>query len=334
MAYPLPVVMMFRTEINPTKFPFQINHGTPTLLVGSCFTQNIGEKLLSGKIPTLINPFGVVYNPFSVATCIETVLNNSKLDVSKLQSGNDLWFSYSHHSSFSAVDREQCIDRINSSIKQAHTFIQNTEVIVVTFGTARIYRLRNSGEVVTNCHKTPASEFTNELISVDSIVNVWSGLIDKLLTKNNHLKIVFTVSPVRHWKDGATGNQLSKSILTVAVHKLVEQYAKNAFYFPSYEIMMDDLRDYRFYADDLLHPTPAAINYIWEKFQQTVFNSDTSKLIADIEKIRKAALHRPFNPNTTSHKKFVNSTLEQIKQINLHHPEVDFSEEISAFTNL
>lgn len=326
--------MTFRTEINPTKFSFKINHDTPTLLVGSCFTQNIGEKLLFSKIPTLVNPFGVVYNPFSVATCIETILNNSKLNDCDIQFGNDLWFSYSHHSSFAAVDKAQCLDRINTSIEQAHTFIQKTKVLIVTFGTARIYRLKSNGKVVANCHKTPASEFSNELINIESIIEVWNKLIQDLLSKNADLKIVFTVSPVRHWKDGAIGNQLSKSILNVAVHELVEQFPESTAYFPSYEIMMDDLRDYRFYADDMLHPSTSAINYIWEKFQQAAFDTSTLKLIADIEKIRKAASHRPFNPNTESHKVFVQNTLEQIKQINQNYPEIDFNKEISTLTNI
>jgi len=278
-------------------------------------------------MPVMVNPFGVVYNPISVKIVIESIIKEQPFTESDLNFLNGLWFSYKHHSSFSSLQKEECLDLINSNLLKASAFAKKMNYLVVTFGTARVYYLKETSEPVANCHKTPAKEFENQLLGVEEIVNHWSELIDQLIVLRPDLKIIFTVSPVRHWKDGAVGNQLSKSILHVAIHQLVSKYPINAFYFPAYEILMDDLRDYRFYADDMLHPSKFAIEYIWESFRESLLDIKTIALISEVEKILQAVNHRPFNPNTAEHKVFIKKILEKIQKIKTAYPCVDFTKE-------
>lgn len=324
--------MTFRTQVKISKLPFEIGHSTPSLLLGSCFAENIGTKLLACKLPALVNPFGVVYNPHSVGNCIDTLLDNRQFAENDLEFANELWFSYSHHSKFSSPSKDECLNRINSAIAHGYKFLKGMKFLIVTFGTARTYQLKSNGQIVANCHKTPASSFVEQLMEVDQIVAQWTIRLNRLLATNPNLITIFTISPIRHWKDGAASNQLSKATLLLAAHKLVAKFPSNTFYFPSYEIMMDDLRDYRFYTADMLHPSPVAIDYIWEKFMHATMGKDTLELIEKIEKLQKAAAHRPFNPNTTSHRDFVQQNMDIIRDINRDFPEIDFTEEISALT--
>lgn len=325
--------MKYRTEVEIAKYPFSIGYNTPTLFIGSCFTENIGAIMRENRMPVLINPFGVVYNPFSIDKCIQNLIESRAYADVDVHCRNGLWYSYDHHTRFSSPSIEECLQRINSAVGEGHKFLLGVKNLVVTFGTARIYRLRSNGEVVVNCHKVPAKEFDHQLMTVDEIVATWSSRIGQLLEMNRALKIIFTVSPIRHWKDGAEGNQLSKSTLIVAVHTLVQMFPNNAFYFPSYEIMMDDLRDYRFYDDDMLHPSPMAIEYIWAKFAKSFIDKESEGLIAQIRKILQAAGHRPFNPATAEHQRFVVQTLSQIAQIAENHSGINFDDEIEKLNS-
>ena len=325
--------MKFRTEVEIAKYPFCIGYNTPTLFIGSCFAENIGAIMRENKMPVLVNPFGVVYNPFSIDRCIENLIQSSEYTDADVQCRNGLWFSYDHHTRFSSQSKEECLRRINSAVGEGRKFLLGVKTLMVTFGTARVYRLKNSDQVVVNCHKVPAKEFDHQLMTVDEIVAIWVNRIAQLLEMNSALKIIFTVSPIRHWKDGAEGNQLSKATLIVAVHKLIVKYPNNAFYFPSYEIMMDDLRDYRFYDDDMLHPSPMAIEYIWNKFEKSFIDRDSAELIGQIHRIIQAVGHRPFNPNTPEHLRFVNQTLLQITQIKENHPEINFDDEVKKLNS-
>lgn len=325
--------MDFRTTIDAPKFPFSISYETPTLFCGSCFTENIGSILQERKLPVMVNPFGVVYNPISVKIVIESIIKEKLFTESDLNFMNGLWFSYKHHSSFSSPNKEECLDLINSNLIKASAFAKKMNCLVITFGTARVYYLKTTSEPVANCHKTPAKEFENRLLDVTEIVEEWSELIDTLIKANPDLKILFTVSPVRHWKDGAVGNQISKSILHVAIHQLVDKYPNNAYYFPAYEIQMDDLRDYRFYSDDMLHPSKFAIEYIWERFRESLLDIKTIALISEIDKILQAVNHRPFNPNTTEHKAFIKKILEKIQKVNADYPGIDFEKEKAILLN-
>lgn len=326
------MALEFRTKVDVQPFPFSLGYNTPMFFCGSCFTENIGSMMHERKLPIVINPFGVVYNPISVKMVIERILSSKPFDELELNFRNDLWYSYLHHTSFSSPDKKKCLELINAEQAKAFDFIKKVQCLLVTFGTARVYYLKQSGEPVANCHKIPAKEFESRLLNVDEIVKEWSALINKLLKSNPDLKIIFTISPVRHWKDGAVDNQQSKSILNVAVHELINVYPKNAFYFPAYEILMDDLRDYRYYADDMLHPSRVAIDYIWEKFKGAIIDVNSQKLVTDIEKVITAVKHRPFNPKNKEYKAFVNNTLKQIERIKSFESSLDFDIE-EAYLN-
>ncbi len=317
----------FRTKVDVQPYPFSLGYSSPILFCGSCFTENIGSLMVERKLPILVNPFGVVYNPISVKLVIESILNAKPFEESDLKFRNGLWYSYLHHTSYSSPDKETCLESINTDLLKASNFAKGMKYLLVTFGTARVYYQKENNLPVANCHKIPAKEFDNRLLSVEEVVNSWSTLMDDLLKRNADLKIIFTISPVRHWKDSAIGNMQSKSILNVAVHELIKQYPNNAFYFPAYEILMDDLRDYRYYADDMLHPSKVAVDYIWEKFKGSLVSTVAITLIGEIERIIAAVNHKPFNPNTVEHKKFVVNALEQIKKIQTINPNLDFTNE-------
>ncbi|RPH30636.1 MAG: GSCFA domain protein [Bacteroidales bacterium] len=323
----------FRTKIDVQPYPFSLGYSSPTMFCGSCFTENIGSLMVERKFPILVNPFGVVYNPISVKLVIESILNAQPFDESDLKFRNGLWYSYLHHTSYSSPDKEKCLESINTDLLKASSFAKDMEYLLVTFGTARVFYLKENNQPVANCHKISAKEFDNQLLSVEEILNSWSALMDDLLMRIPDLKIIFTISPVRHWKDGAIGNQQSKSILNVAVHELIKQYPNNAFYFPAYELLMDDLRDYRFYADDMLHPSKVTVNYIWEKFVGSIISSKAIRLMGDVEKIIAAVNHKPFNPKTKEHNVFITNILKQIKTLERTNPLIDFEREAEYLTS-
>lgn len=325
--------MKFRTEVEIPKYPFSIGFNSPSLFIGSCFTENIGAIMRENKMPALVNPFGVVYNPLSIHKSLESILENKQYELDNIHFSKGLWYNYDFHTRFSNPNKEECLSNMNSAIGYAHLFLNKLQNLIVTFGTARLYRLKQTNSVVANCHKIPAKEFEHQIMSVEEIVEIWSALIEKLLKRNINLKIIFTVSPIRHWKDGAEGNQLSKATLIVAVHKLIAKYPNNAFYFPSYEIMMDDLRDYRFYDDDMLHPSSKAIEYIWGKFESAFLDKESKELLAKIHRIKQAVGHRPFNPNTSEHQKFINQTIASINEIKSKYSLINFDEEIEKLNS-
>ena len=298
--------------------------------MGSCFTENIGNKMLDLKFPALVNPFGVMYNPVSVQRGLEILLEQKTFTDSDVAFFNEQWFSFYHDTEFSDIDKNACIAKINGSIVKATKQLIEAEYLVITFGTSWIYKYIESGKVVSNCHKIPAKEFERLSLGVENIFVEWANLINRLNELNKKLKIIFTVSPVRHWKDGAVENQLSKSTLILAIHQLKEKF-KNVDYFPAYEIMMDDLRDYRYYADDMLHPSNMAIDYIWEQFEQTYFDNKTLNICKEVEKIILAKNHRPLNPNTLNHKKFIENQIKSIQEIELKYPFIDFADELNHF---
>lgn len=317
----------FRTEVNTSSFPFRLGYRTPTMFCGSCFTENIGGIMQSLKMPVMVNPNGVVYNPLSVAKVIRNILSGKEYSSVDLSYRNGIWFSYDHYTRFSSESKEECLSRINESNRKAYEFVREAKFFAITLGTARVYKLVNSGEVVANCHKVPAKEFTHTLLTVDEIVAEWCGIIDEVLSVKPDAKFIFTVSPIRHWKDGAVGNQLSKSTLILAIHKLIENFPKNVFYFPAYEIMMDDLRDYRFYDTDMLHPSPIAVEYIWQKFSAALIEPEAMKIAESVHNIQQAIGHRPVNPQSESFKRFVEKTLLKIAKIENEYPFLNFEKE-------
>jgi hypothetical protein len=325
--------MKFRTEIISSESPFRISHRSRTLFTGSCFTNNIGQRLVDLRFPVIVNPFGVVYNPLSIKRNIDRLLSRKLYTAGELHLANMLWFSWDHHSSFSDTDRDRVLDNINSSLTSASDMLYRADYLLLTFGTAWVYRLKKSGEIVCNCHKVPSREFDRELLTPSAIFNECDSMIGSLKRAVPGLKIVLTISPVRHWKDGPQGNQVSKAALHLAVSQLLEKHRDITGYFPAYELMIDDLRDYRFYADDLVHPNKQAIEYIWEKFSETYFTKETRALNQEIQQLVDASAHRTMFPATDSHRKFLEAQLKKTKDLQKRFPDIDFSPFLSRFEN-
>ncbi|MDR2805544.1 MAG: GSCFA domain-containing protein, partial [Dysgonamonadaceae bacterium] len=261
------------------------------MMIGSCFAENISERMLRGGFTVDVNPFGIVYNPVSVANGLRDLIIRNVYTESDLFLHEGVYHSFSHHSRFSGEDRRAVLAGMNAAIVRSSEFLRQAQLLIITFGTANIYRLLSTGQVVSNCHKRPAREFAESRLTVEQITDLWNSLIRELQTVNPDLKILFTVSPIRHWKDGATANQLSKAVLLLAVNELIQANA-SCSYFPAYELLLDDLRDYRFYADDLTHPNAQAVSYIWEKFGEAYFEKSTRDAIRDYEKKYRYVNHR------------------------------------------
>jgi len=325
-------MLTFRSEVFPDFFPEKISYNSKSIFIGSCFTEHIGKKMDNLKFPVLINPFGVIYNPASVSKSLEIMLNPYIFEEKHLMLFNEKWISLLHHGRFSDINSGEVLKVINSEIALAGEYLKQSAVIFITFGTAWVYKHKKTNQVVANCHKIPSSEFEHYLLTVSDIVETYGSLLTDLKNKFAHLKVVFTVSPVRHWKDGATNNQISKSILFVALHELMTQF-DFVSYFPSYEIIMDDLRDYRFYADDLFHPNQLGIEYVWEKFKTCYLDTQALNLAEKVDKILKAIAHKPFYPKTKAYLNFLDGNILAIKQLISKYPGLNLKDEIQYFMN-
>ena len=322
----------FRTEIEIPPSDNKISHQSKGMLIGSCFSEYIGELMVRYKFDVDINPTGILYNPSSVSTCLQALMEQKEYKKKDLFEINGKFVSFDHHGSFSDPDPEECLRKINERIRKASDQLAKATYIIITFGTAWIYRLADSGRIVSNNHKLPARYFNRELLTVEYILDHYRQLIQDLRKINPDIRFIFTVSPVRHWKDGATQNTVSKSILILAIHELVSQF-DSAGYFPAYELAMDDLRDYRFYAEDMIHPNSQMTEYIWRKFSGTYFNEKTVRLIQNLESINKARDHKPFHPGSEEHKQFLNKQLELVEDLKMNHPYLDLSAEKEYFRN-
>ena len=282
--------MQLQTTLNIPRAGFHIGHDDPILLLGSCFADEMGSKLAESGFRVLSNPFGTLYNPASLATLL--LRSVSERETTELFCADDgIWHSWMHHSRFSSPNREELQQRIQKTTAETARFLNTAHVLVVTFGTAIIYRLKADGMLVANCHKQPDKLFRRERMSAYDMVDQWTMVLQLLHAVNPALQVVFTVSPVRHKRDGMHVNQISKGILLAAVDELVECMGAdmNVEYFPAYEILLDELRDYRFYADDMIHPSPMAVEYIWQRFQETFM---TARTVEQGRQCRKAWLQQ------------------------------------------
>ena len=320
--------MEFRTSVAVDSAGFYINYDSRLMLMGSCFAENIGRNLEYFRFKTDINPFGIVYNPLSVANVLKFLLEKKVFREEDLWQNAGKWVSLYHHGSFSSAKKEVCLSAINERLAASAERLRQTDVLWITFGTAWVYRHRASGVIVGNCHKFPAADFERFRLSVEDILTVWQPLIKALQAVNPDLKIVFTVSPVRHWKDGAHGNQLSKAVLLLAAEALTA-CGEDLYYFPSYEIVMDELRDYRFYAPDMLHVSEQAVDYLWEKFRQTFCAPEMLPVLERVEKINKKLLHRPFDPESEAYRTFCEGIQREIEELQRSGQNVDFSSSVS-----
>ena len=326
----------FRTVFPIPPAPFTLTHTDRVCLVGSCFTEHIGARLSAGKFTTLTNPNGIVYNPVSIARSLVPYPDAAPASESRddqwphVFSHNGLWHSWEHHGAFSAPDRQALLDRLGQSQQEAAAFLQTTNRLLLTLGTADVFVLRETGRVVANCHKAPAGWFSQRRLTVHETEQVLADCIQNLKTVVPDLNVILTVSPVRHLRLGAVENQRSKAVLVLACAGLCERF-DFVHYFPAYELLLDDLRDYRFYAPDMTHPNDVAIDYIWQHFADTYFPADTQHLLGRIEKIRAAAAHRPFNPDTDEHRAFAGAQLKKIEQLIKEHPNLDWGSEKMYF---
>lgn len=306
--------MILRTEISPKKTLNPISHSESIGLIGSCFTQSIGNKLNQTGFATDINPFGIIYNPSTISQCLESISTKRFLKDEDLVFTGDFFKSYSHHGDFKSENEEGLLGIINQRIEESNKFIKDAKCLILTLGSAWVYLHNDTNRIMGNCHKMNANLFTKKLLSISEISESLKNSINLFFNnnKNDDSKVIITISPIRHWKDGYRENQISKSILHLATEEICKENPRIE-YFPSYEILMDDLRDYRFYADDMLHPNNLAVEYIWEKFQEAYFNADTIKLAKRFEDLQRMKEHRVFNPDTDSHKTFLKKidSLEQ-----------------------
>lgn len=331
--------MEFRLEFSPRPFSDKISHHHKLFLIGSCFTENIGTKLKQLKFRVLENPNGILFNPVSIIKSIGSYIDNRQYTAADIFYQNECWNSWEHHSRFSHPDKNTCLQLINQSQQTAHEFLKRADWLLITVGSAFVYELTSAvtplGEndaVVANCHKVPTDKFIKKLLTPAAVTGAFKMLLDRIKTFNPELKIIFTISPVRHLRDGFVENNRSKAVLIQAIQHLVEEDDR-LFYFPAYELVIDDLRDYRFYAEDMVHPNYSATNYVWEKFITTAIDESSRHLMKDINQLNAAMSHKPFNPTSAAHKKFLQANLEKLTSLKQTLPYVDFSAEEAYFSS-
>ncbi len=321
--------MNFRLEFTPKPFNQQINHADKIFLAGSCFTEQMGAKLAYFKFKTIENPHGILFNPVSIAQSIHSYIENKSYNAEDLFINNELWGSWDHHTRFSSIHQQECLQRINESQKNAHQFLKNADWLILTLGSSFVYEL-GKDRVVANCHKVPTDKFNKKLLHASEVSSHLVSMINELKSFNASLKIIFTISPVRHLRDGFIENNRSKANLIQAVHSSIDEN-NGIYYFPAYELIVDDLRDYRFFAEDMVHPNYSATNYVWDKFNIACIDAETQQLMKEIGFVKAARNHKPFNPDSNEHKKFCKLNIEKALDLQSRYPYLDFSEEIEYF---
>ena len=317
----------FRTEIKPKAAPFSIDYQSFTLGIGSCFIENIGAMLNERQLPFAQNPFGIVYNPLSIARQLSAISSDDAaffIKESDLVQHDNLWHSLQHHGKFSGENRAAVLENMNNSLKNARKFFQKSNRLMLTFGTSNVFEWTKTGEVVSNCHKLPPQYFDEKRLTVEQIVAEFKPIFEKIFSQNLDYQVILTVSPIRHVRDGFVGNNRSKAILLLACEMLSALFER-VYYFPAYEIMMDDLRDYRFYERDMIHPNAQAIAYIWQYFSDTFFDKKTKNIIQEVEKINQMQAHRPLHgADTEGYRKFRENLDEKILDAQKRYPFLHF----------
>lgn len=321
--------MNFRLECELRRWKETIRHTEALLLVGSCFTEQMGAKLDHYKFSTLQNPNGILFNPVSIARSVSRYISGEPYVAEDLFVHQDIWGSWDHHTRYSAVSRQDCLAGINASLAKAHGFLSRSDWMIVTLGSSFVYRL-SDGRVVANCHKVPASSFTRELLDAGQVIACLSAMIEELRAFRPALRILFTISPVRHVRDGFVENNRSKAHLITAVHHLVSAYS-GVHYFPAYELIIDELRDYRFFAEDMVHPNYQATQYVWERFCETCLQEDVQKIMEELSEVLAARSHRSLHPESEVHRRFLAKYLDKAVALQQRYPYLDLSEVIAYF---
>jgi len=304
----------FRTEISLTQSNKKITLQTPILTVGSCFAEVIGQKLVDNKIPTLANPFGTIFNPLSITKLLRQSITQQLPDENLYIENQGVWFHHDFHSSCWATSKEALISQLTHQLHRVREWLLSTKWLILTFGTAYVYQQIATECIVANCHKMPNKQFRRELLSIEAIVEDFRDICTLLRSFNSSLTVILTVSPVRHTRDTLPLNAVSKSILRVACHELSETLA-NVHYFPAYELLLDDLRDYRFYKPDLIHPNETAEQYIFQRFSETYFDDSLKQFVREWQKLKQEMAHRPLQPNSAAHKLFLENLLKKLQKV-------------------
>ena len=328
--------MIFTTPVELPCGTLDISHKSRLILIGSCFAGNIGAALLDKKFNADINPFGVQYNPLSIATVLSRIVDGTPFDGNspELFEHNGKWHSILHHSDFSRDSKEALIEGINERLMKAHKAIAGCNVIIITLGTAYAYTRNSDNSVAGNCHKLPACCFTRSLLGIEDICGRLMSVMQRIMALNPGVKFLFTVSPIRHLRDGAHDNQKSKATLLLAIDKIIDEHPGCCHYFPAYEILLDELRDYRFYAEDMTHPSTTAIEYIWECLGNCCFSNETAAINGQIEEIIRGMSHRPFDEESDGYRQFVRSLVQKIEALTAQHPFLDFKNELTRCNTL
>lgn len=310
-----------------TKIPLKkqsdnlIDYNSKVFLLGSCFAENIGEKFEYFKFQHYVNPFGILFHPVAIHNLVANALNGKKYTEEDVFVNNEQFHCFDAHSKLSQHTKSLLLHQLNAASQKTNHYLKQSTHIIITLGTAWIYRYLKTNKIVANCHKVPQQQFQKQILSVDVIVAALQSIKEQVQKVNPKANFVFTVSPVRHVKDGFVENTQSKSHLITAIHKVL---GSQSYYFPSYEIMMDELRDYRFYNQDLLHPSPLAVDYIWERFKNVWIADASEKVMTEVDVIQKGLQHKPFNPNSTAHLKFVQQLIERQIVLSNQYPSIKF----------
>lgn len=312
--------MEFRTTVKTGENRAWLHHSDHVMLLGSCFSDNIGGKMHGALFNAMVNPMGTLYNPMSIARGVQRLIDCEPIAGKDLFMQGGVWNSYDFHSRYSLPDKQAAINRMNSRIEQGHKALSAARLLTVTLGTAMVYRLKATGEVVANCHKVPQHEFERKMATVQEMVQVLDDKVERLRTFNPELRIILTVSPIRHIADGLDTNSLSKASLRVAIQEVVSRHRDYCDYFPAYEIMMDDLRDYRFYANDMVHPSDVAVEYIWQAFQATYLDDRSALAVARCERVHKRLQHRPMSTSRETVDRFNADTMSVVRNLIKEYP--------------
>jgi hypothetical protein len=325
--------MQWRTPLAVTQAGWNMDHRDSIFCIGSCFSQNIGHRLKRLKFDVVINPFGTLFNPYSIYQGVKRSLDGPPVRTQEIFNHDGLYHHFNFHSTLGHIDELTAVQGFNRRMSETQSFLKTCSVCLITLGSASVFRLVRNGEIVANCHKQPDNLFTRDMLPVNELTQTLKSLCDLIRDVNSQVKIVMTVSPVRHVRDGLVANMHSKSRLLCAVHETCQD-VNNCIYFPAFEIMMDDLRDYRFYNQDLVHPNEAAIDYIWDKFGAGFFSTQTRHLIGRLEKVIQAIEHRPFHPKSTAYQRHLQATIKKCEILQREFEGLSLENDITEIKSL
>ncbi|UYQ94392.1 GSCFA domain-containing protein [Chitinophaga horti] len=323
--------MDFHLQFPVMPLPQPIQYDQKILMAGSCFAEEVGAMLQSGRFDVMLNPNGILFNPLSIVKSVNQYLDQRTYTEADLFQHNGAWHSYDHHSRFSGTDKEAVLAQINASQAAAAKQLKEADWLIITLGSAFGYTLKEGGQLVGNCHKMPQQQFNKKLHSAEEIITAIDNMMHRLFFANRKVKIIFTVSPVRYVRDGVVENNLSKAILLQAVHHLVNKFDR-LYYFPAYELVIDDLRDYRFYKEDMVHPNAQAVQYVWEKFAGACLHQQAQATLKLVEDVSRARRHRPIIEDSEQHRQFLAGYAQKVRTLMEQHPYLDLKEELQYFS--